>query len=435
MQSASRSTIVLALAAAGALTLSACGGGGGTKNQAASAAAVAAPADSGSLTLLYQSSGNKTEPMDEVIAAFEKKYPDIKVKAEYLPIGTSYADSLRTRLRGGNQPDVFYAAPGGGGLTSLLNLADAGLTADLAKQSWTKGVVDTNARELFYQDGGLWGVPFDRVVVAQVYNTTALKNSGIEIPRTMDELLAACKKVNSQGKSLLSLAGANAENSGLFASALAANYVLADQPKFNSERAQGKTTFAGSKGWQNTTQAIVDMKKAGCFQKGAEAADIPQAAPALAQGKALSFVIPTGALSALRGIEPSLQLEAHPLPGVTAEGTNIYSSQSDALAISTKGAKNGAATTFLQYVATGGGDEVYAKATGNLPLKGMLDDPALSGLSGILADEKHNYPMINLPWPNPEVYNDLGKGVQGLLTGQQSPADVLKSMDGAWQQK
>ncbi|BBC30881.1 hypothetical protein SGFS_021750 [Streptomyces graminofaciens] len=433
MRPASRPTIAVALAAAGALMLSGCGGGGGTKDQAASVAAAAAPADSGTVTLIAQASGNKPEPLAEVISSFEKKNPDIKVKAEYLPIGTTYANSLRTRLRGGNQPDVFYAAPGGGGLTSLLNLADAGLTADLTRQSWTKGLVDDNARELFYKDGRLWGVPFDRVVVAQVYNGAALKESGIEIPRTMDELMAACETAKKQGKTMLTLAGASTENAGLMASALAANYVLADEPHFNSERTQGKTSFAGSKGWQRTTQAIVDMKKAGCFQKGAEAADIPQAAPALVEGKALSFIIPTGAFGALRGISPDLKLEAHPLPGVTAEGTNLYSSQSDALAISAKGAKNGAATTFLKYVSTGGGDKVYAQVTGNLPLKGTLDDPALDGLSGLLADEKHIFPLIQLPWPNPEVYSELGKGVQGLLTGQQSPEDVLKAMDAAWQ--
>ncbi|MQY39943.1 hypothetical protein SRB17_79720 [Streptomyces sp. RB17] len=432
---ASRLTLALASGTACALTLAGCGGGGGTGSQSAGAAAVADPADSGSFTFIAQATGNKDEPFDAIISAFEKKYPNIKVKAEYLPIGTSYADSLRTRLRGGNQPDVYYAAPGGGGLTSLLNLADAGLAADLTRQSWTSGLVDKNAHGLFYQGGRLWGVPFDRVVVAQVYNTTALKKSGIQVPRTMDELLAACRTARKQGKSMISLAGASTENAGLFASALAANYVLGDDPEFNTQRDQGKTTFAGNAGWQATAKAIIDMNKAGCFQKGVEAADIPQAAPALVQGKALSFVIPTGAFGALRGISPSIQLEAHPLPGATAAGTNIYSSQSDALAISPKGAKNGAATTFLKYVSTEGGDAVYAKATGNLPLKGTLNDPALNSISGILTDQKHVYPMVQLPWPNPEVYNNLGKGVQGLLTGQQSADAVLKSMDEAWKTK
>ena len=35
-------------------------------------------------------------------------------------------------------------------------------------------------------------------------------------------------------------------------------------------------------------------------------------------------------------------------------------------------------------------------------------------------------------WTNPEVYNALGTGVTGLLTGQTTVEDVLKSMDAAW---
>ena len=35
-------------------------------------------------------------------------------------------------------------------------------------------------------------------------------------------------------------------------------------------------------------------------------------------------------------------------------------------------------------------------------------------------------------WTNPQVYNALGTGVTGLLTGQKTVDDVLKDMDAAW---
>ena len=45
-------------------------------------------------------------------------------------------------------------------------------------------------------------------------------------------------------------------------------------------------------------------------------------------------------------------------------------------------------------------------------------------------DKTAQYPYID--WPNGEVYNTLGTGVTGLLTGQMSVDDVLESMDKAW---
>ena len=35
-------------------------------------------------------------------------------------------------------------------------------------------------------------------------------------------------------------------------------------------------------------------------------------------------------------------------------------------------------------------------------------------------------------WPNGQVYDALGTGVTGLLTGQKTIDDVLKAMDSAW---
>ncbi len=49
-----------------------------------------------------------------------------------------------------------------------------------------------------------------------------------------------------------------------------------------------------------------------------------------------------------------------------------------------------------------------------------------------LIDQNKTAPYGYLGWPNGEVYNALGTGVTGLLTGQKSVDDVLKAMDDAW---
>ena len=40
--------------------------------------------------------------------------------------------------------------------------------------------------------------------------------------------------------------------------------------------------------------------------------------------------------------------------------------------------------------------------------------------------------LPNASWPNPDVYDALGAGVQGLLTGQKTVDQVLEEMDAAW---
>ena len=80
--------------------------------------------------------------------------PDIKVDATYLPIGTTYANTLRTQLQSGNAPDVFYVTAGSGGLQSVLPLAKAGYVADLAKRPWVKTLPLAPAnRPFFWRQG------------------------------------------------------------------------------------------------------------------------------------------------------------------------------------------------------------------------------------------------------------------------------------------
>ena len=88
--------------------------------------------------LLAQANGQGNPQLQAVIDRFMQLNPDIKVEATYLPIGTTYANTLRTQLQSGNGPDVFYVTGGNGGFTSVLPLAKAGYIADLSKQPWVK---------------------------------------------------------------------------------------------------------------------------------------------------------------------------------------------------------------------------------------------------------------------------------------------------------
>ena len=44
------------------------------------------------------------------------------------------------------------------------------------------------------------------------------------------------------------------------------------------------------------------------------------------------------------------------------------------------------------------------------------------------------WPLPNLEWPNPAVYDALATGVQGLIAGQGDVESVLEAIDQAWDQ-
>lgn len=401
--------------------------------------AVPALAQSGSLRLIAQSTGAGNPPMDTLISAFQKKYPNVKVTAEYFPIGTAYPQVLRTQLQSGNGPDLFYVTAGRGGQVSVLPLADAGFVAPLTARPWAKTAVTPNYRDLYWNTNQLYAVPLGMTPVAAVYNKDLVQQLGITLPRTLGQFLQTCAAVKAKGKVLLTLAGANPQNAGLLLSTIATNEVLATDPQWNLKRVQGKVTFAGTGAWKRSLQVLLDMKKSGCFQPGVEGADIPQAAPLMAGGDAVMFVIPTGSISALKGINPKLNLGATPLPASTAAFSSIPVSPTDALAVNKNSKNLPAALAFADFVANGGGDTVYTRATGDITATqastGKNLPPELTGLSAALTNKSRVFPLIQLGWSNPKVFTTLGEGVQGLLTGQTSVDQLLARLDAAWNSK
>jgi raffinose/stachyose/melibiose transport system substrate-binding protein len=390
------------------------------------------------LKFIAQSTGQGGNgPMSAVIANFEKANPDIKVEQEYLPIGTTYANALRTRLQSGNAPDVFYVSAGSGGLQSVLPLARAGFVADLAKRPWAKRV-PANSRSLYYIGNKLYAVPIQLVPVGVMYQPNIYSQLGIRVPTTTAQLLAACRTAKSKGKAgLLNVAGASVQNAALLATTIAASYVQSRDPNWSDKRAQNRVTFAGTAGWRTTLQRILDMKNAGCFPPGVEALDNVPATGQFVSGNVPSWVLPSSIIGLMKGINKDIQINFYPFPGDTAAATRATASPTDAIAVYSRTRNRDAALKFGDFWAREGQSRLYASLTGGISLHqadtGQKLRPELNGISSLLKTKTKVHPSINLDWRNPEVFNLLGQGVQGLLTGQRTVDQILRAMDAAWQ--
>jgi raffinose/stachyose/melibiose transport system substrate-binding protein len=389
------------------------------------------------LKVLAQSNGQGNPQLQQVFDMFQRANPSIKIDATYLPIGTTYANTLRTQLRGGNAPDVFYVTPGSGGLQSLLPFAKAGYVADLSKRPWAKKIpLATSAKPLYWMNGKLWAVPIDVVPVGVLYHPDVLQSLGISVPRTMRQFLNACRTARSKGRHFLNVAGASAQNAGLLASVVAGSYVLAKDPNWNKKRIANKVTFAGTPAWRTTLQRILDMKNAGCFPPGAEANDNIPATPGFVSGQVASWVLPSSITNLIKSFNPRAQYNFFPMPGETAASTRVFASPTDAFAVYSKTKKRAAAMRLIDFWASRTASGAYAKATGATSVyqagtgRGVAYE--LRGLTPILRQKRKVHTLMQVEWSNPAVFETLGKDVQGLMTGQKTVAATLRDLDAAW---
>ena len=432
---------IAATAIAAALVLSACSSssdnastsapasGGGSGSAAASGEAV-------TITLGTQTAQGGEGPYRPVVAAFEAENPNITVNLVETPTD-SYAQVLRTQLQAGNAPDVFYGQPGAGNPNAILPSGEAGYATDLSSYSWATGAIPANSETLFTLDGKTYGVPVDLAPVSMIANLTAYKELGIEPATTLDEAYQQCATAKAAGKSLYMIAGAGPPNLGLFASQVAASLVYGADPDWNTKRANKEVTFADSKEWQATLQQVIDYKDKGCFPDGVEGAGFPELTNAITSGSSLGIFAPSGAVVDSKAAAPTQEFGAYVLPAATVADTRSILSTTNGLAVNAGSPNQEAALKLLEFFTEPTSQDLFAKSSGNVSLAATSSTgvPAdLAGLGDFLTDESKHVPLPNLFWPNGGVYDALGTGVQGLLTGQATPEVVLEAMDAAWDQ-
>ncbi|WP_344090010.1 ABC transporter substrate-binding protein [Microbacterium deminutum] len=413
-------TGVFAAVAAGALILAGCSGTGGGGSSSAGGKE--------EFSLAYGVVNSATTTSFKALAeAYMHENPNVTITLNEIP-NDSYAQTLTTQLNAGNASDVFQTGPGSGQGSSILTLQKAGLIAPVPAGT---NVIPAGSESQFQVDGKTYGVALGLTYVGGILNDTTANTAGVTYPTDWDTLISDCKSIAGGGKSLYALAGAMAPNTGLTALILSATRVYADNPNWNQDRTDGKTTFAGSQGWKDTLQAIVDMNKAGCFQKGVEGAGFDAITNGLLQGTALAAFVPSGAAADLNRQAPDQKFSIQTVP--PAPGGKDFGIVGADYAISlNKAAKNAdAANKFLDWAASDAGQKVFADAAGSVPIGSDLSKTIYAPVADII----NNGDYVPLPltgWPNPGVYDALGSGVQGLLTGQKSVDDVLKAMDTAW---
>jgi len=159
----------------------------------------------GNLSLVGIWVAQEQKNFQRVIAAFNKQYPNVKVK--YTPAGDNTPTVLSTALAGGRPPDL--ASVGQPGLVKQFQkqgkLKDmefarkdiaANFSADVVKLGEVGGKLYT-----FIPKGAnkstIW------------YNVAAFKNAGVTPPKSYDDLITAAKTLKASGTPAYSLAGAD----------------------------------------------------------------------------------------------------------------------------------------------------------------------------------------------------------------------------------
>ena len=136
----------------------------------------------------------KRDFVEKAIASFEAKNPGIKIKATWYEKTALYA-ALKTALRAGTAPDVFYAEP------DQVEYMDNGFLLDLSDLKWA--AVEPWAKDAWTYKGKPYGLPLEAWTVELYFNTQMLADLGVKLPDSQqlepDAFLAMVKAAKAKG--------------------------------------------------------------------------------------------------------------------------------------------------------------------------------------------------------------------------------------------
>ncbi len=142
----------------------------------------------------------KRDFVEDAIRQFEAANPGVKIKASFYEKTALYA-ALKTALRAGQAPDIFYAEP------DQVEYMENGLLLDLSALNWNN--IEPWAREIWSYKDKPYGFPLEAWTVELYYNQKMMKEIGVAVPAGLQLDAAAfldlTKKAKAKGWTPMSL--------------------------------------------------------------------------------------------------------------------------------------------------------------------------------------------------------------------------------------
>ena len=118
----------------------------------------------------------KRDFVEDAIKRFESTHPNVKIEATWYEKNALYA-ALKTALRAGTGPDIFYAEP------DQVEYMENGLLLDLTPLNWSG--IEPWAKEIWTYKGKPYGLPLEAWTVELYYNRKTLADLGVAVPASL----------------------------------------------------------------------------------------------------------------------------------------------------------------------------------------------------------------------------------------------------------
>ncbi|WP_158289319.1 ABC transporter substrate-binding protein [Paenibacillus flagellatus] len=418
---------MVCLAAAICLTagiVSACGGkpsaDGGTN------AGKSGSAKNTTLTHLTWRVPDTGKGFEKVVGKYEADHPGVKIDVKNVA-SDQYSNTLKTRLLGGDPPDIMTLGPG----TDYTEAARQGYLLDLTNDPMLANI-QPSALEAAKVDGKVYGIPYDLVSLVVLYNKKIFKDNGLSVPTNYDEMIRLCETLKAKG--IVPVAYGIKDNyvTQFLPYMIAPMAVYAKNSNWDRDLAAGKAKF-NSPEWKRVFGVPFEFQQKGFLTPNALGVGDQQSVEMFARGEAAMTFTGTWATSVAKAANPDLQVGMFPFPG-NRQGEDNWMNLSlgQILSVSAKSKSLEASKAYVQAWTATEYAQLWTDEAKTMPsVKGvkLAADPAVDELAPYLSKLK-SWQFANVGWPA-GVSDVYMKKFQEAFAGRATLDDVLHAMDEA----
>ena len=420
-------------AAMSAALLTGCGGGADdevSQNDASGddAAGDAADGEVQEIKWMFWDDFNATEDLiskgyAETIERFNKDYEG---KYHVTPITTNleeYYAKLNALVASDETPDVFIVSPG----PNLTTYVDPGVAAPLDDYLGTDGWKESFTSDAVFSqmtyDGKIYAVPLNIAAACAFYNTEMFEKAGVEVPKTWDDMLEACKKLEAAGYTPVTISAGTA-----WCLSMVAGYLCEMEGVDLAALADGSVSWEDGK-LEKAATKLVELSK--YFQKTA-AGDTNDVATANFYNEEAAILIQgSWAIAQINGSNPDFESKCgvFQFPGVER-----VIAKSDSLAMSSKTKYPEACVAFMKYFTDETAQKYTAEVGGKIPVTKVEYDasvaPAqLSYVMDVFGNAKGTFGFYNESMPTTEAGAHFDDTMVSVFLGDMTPAEAATDME------
>lgn len=361
----------------------------------------------------------------EMVEKFEEEHPGVKIEVQHA--ANDSAKLLQARVNAGEVPDVFDVSAG---------------TVAKSYYEYAYDWSDEDIISLFHEDalatgkdddGNVMSLPWTYENMGLLYNIDLFEQAGItELPATMDELEAACKKLDEAGITAFALGA----NMNWVLGQLATHFMMdkeLDASGVVEALNSGELTFADMPNFQNLFR-FLDLAVEYGTDKPLEV-DWEISENKLANNEAAIIHMGDWCQSTLDSFNPDANLAFLPCPvSDNPDDTTVLSSISWTYIVHKDSKNLDLAKEYLEYILTSDmGQYWMCEGIGAVP--GVKTDKEIKGT---LANDAQSYITNGLTngWIHtiaPTGYSDaVGPMLQAYMIGEMTAEEVTSEFQAFW---